>query len=213
MPPGSCSVSVAPGAHEGALAHPGAPRERGDAQVVGEVVGHPALQLAQLGASRRSGAQLRGELRLAAGSPDEHHEPGGDLVGQLGAVVVLDQRQRQVDAGGDAGRGPTVPVVDVDAVLGDAAPPGGPCELVARRPVRRRLVAVEQAGGGEQQGTAADRRGPSTCRDATPRGGRRRSTGSSAATRTPSPPTTISVSTPRSASAAVRQVSQRASRR
>ncbi|MEI2699278.1 MAG: hypothetical protein V9E94_13415 [Microthrixaceae bacterium] len=41
-------------------------------------------------------------------------------MGQLGAVVVLHQGQRQVDPRGDAGRGPTVAVVHVDAVLGDA---------------------------------------------------------------------------------------------
>ena len=35
------------------------------------------------------------------GPVEEHHQPAGDRLGHVDAEVLLDQRQRQVDAGGD----------------------------------------------------------------------------------------------------------------
>ena len=54
------------------------------------------------GRSARRHPHRRGELRLTAGAAEEHHEPAGDGLGDLGAVVLLDHREGQVDAGGDA---------------------------------------------------------------------------------------------------------------
>ena len=97
----------------------------------------------------------RGELALAAGPAEEHHQPAGHGLGDLDAVVVLDERQRHVDAGGDAGRRPHVAVADPDRVGVDVDGRVLAGEALGPRPVRRRPPAVEQAGGGEQEGAAA----------------------------------------------------------
>src|SRR3954447_20241427 len=57
---------VPEGAREVALAHAGAGREGGDAQVGPEVRGHPLLKLLQRRALGGLGTQVRAELRLAA---------------------------------------------------------------------------------------------------------------------------------------------------
>ena len=98
----------------------------------------------------------RGELALCAGPAEEHHQPAGDGLGDLDAVVVLDERQRHVDAGGDAGRRPHVAVAGPDriGVDVDVRVLGG--EPRRSRPVRRGPPAVEQPGGGEDERAAAD---------------------------------------------------------
>src|SRR6478672_2454120 len=48
----------------------------------------------------------RGELALAAGTPDEHHQKAGDLLRQLGSMVGLHQSKRKVDARRHAPRRP-----------------------------------------------------------------------------------------------------------
>jgi hypothetical protein len=74
-------------------------------------------------------------------------------------VVVGDQRQRQIDAGGDPGRGPhrAVALVDPVGVDGDARVGG---QRVGRQPVRGGPATGEQSGLGEQQRPAAHRGGP-----------------------------------------------------
>ena len=97
------------------------------------------------------------ELRLAAVAPRRHDAAPGRLVGDLAAVVAAHQVQAQVDAGGDAGRGQHVAVVDeqhvrVERDLREAA------RGTARRgPVRGRRPAVEQAGRGQHERAGADR--------------------------------------------------------
>ena len=76
---------------------------------------------------------------------------------ELAAEILLDQRQRQVDAGGDAGRGPDIAVLDEDRIglqlhLGKALG-----ELGAAAPMRHRAPSVEQAGGRQQERAAAHR--------------------------------------------------------
>ena len=45
----------------------------------------------------------RGELRLPTGPAQVHHEPAGDRLSDLGAVVVLDKGEREVDSRSDTG--------------------------------------------------------------------------------------------------------------
>ena len=103
-------------AGEVARAHRGALGERLDAQVGVEVVGDPGLQLAQRAALGELRREVGAELGLAAGALEEEDQPAGDLDGDLAAEVLLDQRQGEVHAGGDAGRGPDVAVADEDRV-------------------------------------------------------------------------------------------------
>ena len=135
-----------PRPHEGPLAHGGTPGQRCDAQVLAQVVGHPALELTELLPAGGSCLELRRELRLPAGATHEHHQPRGDGMGQVGPVIVLDEREGEVDTCGDAGRGPAIAVPDVDpvAVHLDVGVLSG--ELLARRPVRRRPVPVVLPG-------------------------------------------------------------------
>src|SRR5690606_12059535 len=107
-------LAEAPGEVPGAHARPGG--EGVDGEVGVEVVGQPAQDVDDRRRAGGLGEQLGAELGLAAGAADEHHEPAGDGVGELGAVVVLDEGEGEVGAGGDAGGGPHVAVAHVDAV-------------------------------------------------------------------------------------------------
>ena len=128
-------------AGEAARAHRGPTGEHGDGEVLVEVVGQPALQLGDRVGAGGPGGELRAELGLAAGAAHEDDQPAGDGVGELGAVVVLDEGEGEVDAGGDAGRGPAVAVADVDAV-------GVDLHLgVARRRAARRPTSAWSPGG------------------------------------------------------------------
>ena len=96
-----------------------------------------------------------GELGLAAGTVEEHHQPAGDGLGDVGAVVVLDQRQGEVDAGGDAGGGPHVPVAGVDRIGIDLQRRVLVGQLLGPGPVGGDRPAVEQPGlGGEERAAA-----------------------------------------------------------
>jgi hypothetical protein len=64
--------------------------------------------------------------------------------------VVFDKREREVDAGGDTGRGPHVVVVDEDRIRVDMDAGEAAGELVAVRPMRSRSAVVEEASGREQ---------------------------------------------------------------
>ena len=64
------------------------------------------------------------------------------------------QRQREIDAGGNAAAGDAV-AVDADPRLGRYRAEG--FEKIHRRPVRRRAIAPEQAGRAQHQRSRADR--------------------------------------------------------
>ena len=90
--------------------------ERSHGQVVREVVAQPGQQVVH----RRRVCGLRGqearELGLAARPLQVDDESPGNRGGGAVAMVVRDEREREVDAGGDAGRRPHVAVADVDGV-------------------------------------------------------------------------------------------------
>ena len=156
----------------------------GEPVVAGRVGVDQVLGPAHRLVARPPAPHRRGELALVAGAAQEHHQPAGDRLGDVDAVVVLDERQRQVDAGGDAGRRPHVAVADPDrvGVDVDVRVLGG--EPRGAGPVRRRPPAVEQAGGGEQERAAADA-DDATGAAARSLRSRRPASASSAAARTP----------------------------
>ena len=141
-----------------ALAHLRAGREARRPEVLVEVPGDPALQVAQRALGGGPCAQPGAELRLAARAVQEDDEVAGDAQRGLGTVVVLDERQGEVDARGHAGRGPDVAVADPDRLAVDLDPRMAARERVAPCPVRRGAAAVEQARLGEHERTRAHRR-------------------------------------------------------
>ena len=143
-----------------ARAHRGARGERLDAEVVPGVGGDPALEVAQTVALRRLRGELGAELRLVPRPSQEEHQPAGDGERGLVAEVVLDEREREVDARGDSGGGEDVAVTNEDRVGFDLNSRMTARECLARGPVSGRAPAVEEPGGGEHEGAGADRRHP-----------------------------------------------------
>ena len=126
------------------------PRARASAATVRSSSRWSAIQPAGRADGSRVGAlggELGAELRLVA-RPLRTNTTSQRAIARahLGAEVVLDQGQRQVDPGGDTGRGPHVAVADEDrvGVDGHRRVPRG--QLGAPGPVGGRAAAVEQAG-------------------------------------------------------------------
>ena len=103
------------GAGEVPRAHGGAVGEALDGQRLGEMRAHPLDQLDEA-AGPPAQFHERRELRLAAGPALVDDELLRRPAGDVGAEIVLDEGQRQIDAGGDAGRGPDIAVADEDAI-------------------------------------------------------------------------------------------------
>ncbi len=83
------------------------------------------------------------ELGLPTGSAQIQDEPAGNRLGNLGAVVVFDQCQREVDAGGDSSRGPhLLRTAHEDRVGIDPNGRKFAGEMFGKGPVRRRSVSV-----------------------------------------------------------------------
>ena len=103
-------------ADEVALAHPDPLGEHDDA-VVAARVGVDRL-LGGPDRTRRRTIVPDGcrELRLTARAAQEHHQPPRHQLGDVGAVVVLDEGEGEVDPGGDAGRRPHVAVAHEDRI-------------------------------------------------------------------------------------------------
>ena len=108
-----------------------------------------------------------GELGLPTGSVEEHHQPAGDELRDIGAEVVLHQGQGQVDARRDPGARPDGAVANVDrvgihhhrgVVAGELRCPG---------PVRGDPPTVEDPGFGGQERPGAHGGHPSGARGGT----------------------------------------------
>ena len=142
---------------EAAFAHAGAFGQHRQRNVVGEVLADPVMQRAEAvvrGLQRQCGA----ELRLAAGAFQKHHEMTCD--GQR------DARPRSSSTSASARSMPAVTPAEVQT-----SPSGRRSDRLrhARRKAarqfgaadqwRRGAPAVEQAGGRQQEGAGADRRG------------------------------------------------------
>jgi plasmid stabilization system protein ParE len=98
----------------------------------------------------------RAELRLSADPAQIQHKVTRDAERDDRAAILLDQGQRQIDAGGDAGGSVDVPVADEDGVRHHLRLREQRCELRRRRPVRGGAASVEQAASAQQEGAGAD---------------------------------------------------------
>ena len=105
---------------------------------------------------RRLQFQQRRELRLAAAAAMIEHELARGLLRDLVAVILRDHRERQIDAGGDAGRAPDIAVAHEDAVGLELHLRIGGEKLPRALPMGGGAAAVEQAGFGEHEGAGAD---------------------------------------------------------
>ena len=80
------------------------------------MVWEPGKQVADRFGVGGLGGEQGGELCLTAGASEIDDELARDRRRGLSAVIVGDQREREVDSGRDSGRRPDVAVVDVDRV-------------------------------------------------------------------------------------------------
>src|SRR2546429_7305480 len=67
-------------------------------------------------AARRGWGEPSGELRLPARPTQVHHQPARGAAGEFAAVVLLDERECEVHARGDASRCGDVTVAHEDAI-------------------------------------------------------------------------------------------------
>jgi hypothetical protein len=97
--------------------HAGALGETFNAKIGGQILGDPAFQLPE-GVARRLclSGQERAVLRLAAHAPEIDHEDTCHVHGDGSPTVLLDQRERQVDARRYAGRRPYPSIANVNRV-------------------------------------------------------------------------------------------------
>ena len=95
-------------------------------------------------------------LGLSTGADEEHDELACDGEGCGVAVVFFDEGEGEVHAGGDACGGVDGAVAEVDGVGLDVDGGEFSGEAVAEVPVGDGLTAVEEACGGEEEGSGAD---------------------------------------------------------
>ena len=72
-------------------------------EIVGRMLSDPLLRVADRLALGDPRGQLNAELRLAAGTPHEHHKLPCHRECNLGSSILLEQGQRQIHACGDSG--------------------------------------------------------------------------------------------------------------
>ncbi|CAM5496372.1 hypothetical protein SNARM312S_03373 [Streptomyces narbonensis] len=125
-------------------------------EVAAGVLGDPLLEVAQRLPVGGLGGQLDAELGLVARAAQEDDQMAGDGEGDVPAEVLLDQGEREVDAGGDAGGGGEAAVPDEDGVRVHVDLRIAAGEVVAGDPVGRHPVPVEESGLGEEQRPGAD---------------------------------------------------------
>jgi len=88
----------------------------------------------------------------------EHHHPLGEGRGNVGAQVIGDQGQGQVDSCGDAGAGPDLAIPDVQRVRIHLDRRVLTLQLMRGNPVRGNPAPVEQPGGRGDESARANRR-------------------------------------------------------
>ena len=118
---------------------------------------HPRDQLGEARARVGLRAQGLGVLGLAARAAQVHHQVTRDAHRGRVAEVVLDQREREVDAGRHARRGVVAAGLDEQRVGVEADGRVGARHLGRVLPVRRGATAVEQAARGERVDAGAHR--------------------------------------------------------
>jgi hypothetical protein len=91
-------------------------RELGFAVIAGGVCDDPVDNSPEGGSDVRGQREPFGELRLSPRALEEYDDPTGDGAREFRAVVFFDEREREVDAGGDPGRGREIAIADEDPV-------------------------------------------------------------------------------------------------
>ena len=102
----------------------------------------------------------RRELGLAAGTAVIHNQFARDLACQVRAMIRLDERQGQIDAGRHPGRRPDAAIANKDPVCVNLDRRIILLKPVRRAPMRRRASSIEQTRFGEQEGARADAGNP-----------------------------------------------------
>lgn len=150
------------GEHPGEVAH--AHRRRGGERGQPVITAGRGLDAVLDGPDRRAlgpgHPDRRGELGLAARPVQKHDQPPGQRLGDVGAQVVGDQSERQIDARGDPGAGPDVAVANVERVGVHVNGRVFRLQLLRRGPVGGHPAPVEQPGGGGDESARAHRRDP-----------------------------------------------------
>src|SRR6185312_7847996 len=95
---------------------------------------------------RRTRFDENGELRLPARALQIYDQRSGDISNEVRTMVVFDERQRQVDAGRNPGRGVDVAVAHEDRVRFDADSRIGTRQQTGVPPMGSRTTAVERSG-------------------------------------------------------------------
>ena len=135
-----------------ARAHAGLGRELLHREPLAQIAAHVIEQRREAAVGALELEQRR-ELRLPTRPAVIHHELLRHLARHGLAQILGDERQRQVDARGDAGRAPELPGLHEDAVRIELHARKLPREIVAARPVRGGRASIEQPGGREDIGT------------------------------------------------------------
>jgi hypothetical protein len=136
--------------------HAHAPREFADGEILGRMFQHPEFELAEEIVAPLC-LEMAAELRLPAGTLEEEHEllRHGERNGL--AVVLLDERECEVHARGDAGRCVDVAGAYVERVPVHARLRREFREPVEVGPVRRGGAPLEEASRRKQHCAIADR--------------------------------------------------------
>ena len=138
------------------FADPGRAGEPGRGQVAVQVGGDLGHHVADDGVLRRWRGDVHAHLRLDARPLQVGDQLARHLPGQLGAVVLLDEGEGQVQRAGDpCGRGDR-PVPDGDRVGVDEHVRVVPGQPAGEVPVGRGAPPAEQTRGGQDRGPGAD---------------------------------------------------------
>ena len=131
-------------ARERARRHVGPPGQAGHRVRLVEIGQYP-IQLRGKAFRTSRGYGLLDVLALTAVTLRWHHHPSRDDVGDRAAEFTTDQVQARVDAGGSAGAGHQITVVDEQHIAVDDRGRIATGEFVGMHPVRRAAAPVEQA--------------------------------------------------------------------
>ena len=160
------------GAVERARGHADVLGEPLDPEVVVEVSFDPLVQAFERPAPGLDLLlQSAAELRLSTGSLRVDDEPARDVQRGGATEILLDDREREVDARGHSRRRPHTPVPDEDRILFDADRGVTSLQLGTVVPVGDGASAVEQSRGGEQERTGASRGDDARCGSSIPQPG------------------------------------------
>ena len=122
----------------------------------GQVQAQVIEQLVDPGIPGGGGYRLLDELGLATLPVGRHHQPPGQLVGNLAAVMLANQIEAAVQAGGGASRGDEPVVVDVEGIGIEPHPGEALDELLFKFPMGGGTAPVQQAGVGQHIGAETE---------------------------------------------------------